>query len=447
MTKPKNISLLFAALPLGCALIACSKTEPPQPAASAPLALSAAPAPSVVPVAASAPPAAPVPPVTAQPEPLAAPAASTDIDNPTPLPALAIKGSGLKQKLSYYYAFNAGAGTVKVTATAKNAPSGMTQALGFGLYDAKANKLCSESSGNANSDKTVVLNCQVDKAQALLLRLDLSEETIDYSVALEGPLTLPAPQAAGAAATPIAGAGSTDIDAPTRLTGNRIKGEGIKKPVSYYYAFNAGPGDLTVTADARNVSAAFTDALLVGVYSLRSEKLCQHSLGNTTLDKRGIVTCKFDKRQPVILRLDLSAETVDYRVKFDGPYDFDDFMPPKKLIIALDSAVLFDTGKAVLKPEARQTLHEAAERVKKFTDAPVTISGHTDNVGNDANNQALSTSRAAAVQAYFVNQEGVPAGRLTVKGYGKSQPIFDNATEDGRARNRRVDVSINQKEN
>jgi outer membrane protein OmpA-like peptidoglycan-associated protein len=431
---PKQFAMLGVAVALGCALAGCGRKETaPQPV-TAP-----APAPAVVP-------SAPVPAASAAPvAPVAAvPAASTDLDSPTPLPSKEIKGVGIKQKLTYYYALNAGTGTIKLTATAKNSPSGATQALAFGLQDLKANKLCSESHGNTNADKTITINCQVEKAQPLILRLDLSEETIDYAVSLEGPVELPPPVAA-AAASPIAGAGSTDIDEPTRLKGNRIRGEGIKKAVSYYYAFNAGPGELTVTGDGKNTSAAMSNALTVGLYTLRSERLCELSLGNTTLDKRGVMTCKVDKRQPVILRLDLAAETVDFRARFDGPYDFEEYTPPKVVTIALDSAVLFDTGKAVLKPQARQTLHEAADRVKKFADASVMVSGHTDNVGNDTSNQALSDKRAAAVKDYFVSQESVPAAGLAVKGYGKSQPVADNTTEEGRARNRRVDVVITPK--
>jgi len=430
----QGLATLCVAAAFGITLAACGKKDAaPQPAAAPASAAAPTPAPAASP--ASAAPAAPV---------AVAPAASTDPDSPTPLPAKEIKGVGIKQKLTYYYALNGGPGTIKITATAKNSPSGATQALAFGLYDLKANKLCSESHGNTNADKTLVINCQVEKAQPLILRLDLSEETIDYTVALEGPIELPAPQAVGAAPV-LAGAGSTDIDEPTRLKGNRIKGEGIKKAVSYYYAFNAGPGELVVTGDGKNTSAATSNALAVSLYTLRSERLCELSLGNTTLDKRGVMSCKVDKRQPVILRLDLSAETVDFRARFEGPYDFEAFTPPKAVTIALDSAVLFDTGKAALKPEARQTLHEAADRVKKFADAAVMVSGHTDNVGNEAANQALSDKRAAAVKDYFVSQEGVPAAGLAVKGYGKSQPVADNTTEEGRARNRRVDVVITPK--
>jgi len=431
------------------ALAACGKegtktvvaVPPPQAAvpATAPASAPAAAAAALPATAASALPAAAAPVVPAAP----ALAASTDLDNPTPLPSRELKGSGVKQKLSYYYSFSAPAGPIKITTVSKNSPSGATQALGFALYDRKANRLCFDSSGNTNSDKTVVLNCQIEKAQPLILRLDLAEETIDYSVLLDGTIELPAPQAA--TITSVAGPGSTDIDEPTRLKTNRVKGDGIKKAVTYYYAFNAGPGELTLTIDGKNTSAATTEALLGGIYTLRSERICQVELGNTTLEKRGVVACRIDKRQPVILRLDLSAETVDFRARFDGPYDFEEFVAPKAIAIALDAAVLFDSGASVLKPEARKTLDEAAARVKKFTDAPVAISGHTDSVGNDAANQLLSENRAAAVRDYFVNLAAVPAGRLSIKGYGKTQPVADNKTEEGRARNRRVDVLITPK--
>jgi outer membrane protein OmpA-like peptidoglycan-associated protein len=433
MTNSRNIVQWLTAVSIACVLAACEKAPPQQAQPAAP---------------AAAPPAVAAPPVTTAPAPApvtpAAPAISTDIDNPTPLPAKTFSGTGVKKKLSYYYVFNAGVGTVKLTTTSKNVSSGATQALGFSILDSKSNRLCFDSSGNTTVDKTIALNCVVEKAQPLILRLDLSEETVDYSITLDGPVELPPPLPAGAAANPVAGPGFTDIDEPARLAGNRIKGEGIKKPVTYYYALNAGPGELTVTADAKNTSAAVTDALQVGIYNLRSEKQCDLSLGNTTLDKRGVMVCKFDKRVPVILRLDLSAETVDYRVKFEGPYDFQPYTAPKEVVIALDSAVMFDSGSSVLKPESLKTLHEASERVKKFADAPVAISGHTDNVGSDGSNQVLSASRAAAVHAYFLTQ-GIAQSRLSVKGYGKTQPVADNATEEGRARNRRVEVLISPK--
>lgn len=369
---------------------------------------------------------------------------SSDPDDPVPLPALTLRGAGAGAAETRYWGFDAGAGTITVTATAKNAPSGSTQALRFGLYDAQANQLCSDSHGNTTTDKTVVIRCSVEKAMPLLLRLDLSAESLDYAVTLDGPVTLPAPAAAGAA-NAVAGAGSTDIDAPTRLSTNRVKAVGPGKAVSYYYAFNAGPGELTLTGDGRNTSAAMTEALQLVLYTLRSERICELTLGNTTLDKRVVTTCVLDQRQPVVLRADLSAETVEFRARFEGPYDFEPFQAPKVITIALDSSVMFDTGKSAIKAEARQQLHEAAERIRKFAGAGVLVSGHTDDVGSEASNLALSNARAAAVKQHLVAEEGIDAGRLATRGFGATQPVADNGTDAGRARNRRVDVVITPK--
>lgn len=447
----KHLSACFASGLALLLLAACGKKEEPAPA-PVPVPAAVAPAPAPASAAASAPaPAASAAP--ALPPASAASAAqtvaavlvaSTDVDNPTPLPAKELKGVGTKQKTSYYWRFNAPAGPLTLKATAKNAPSGATNALRFGLYDLKANQICSDSHGNTTSDKTVELKCNVEKAQPVILRLDLSEETLDFAVVIDGNIELQ-PAGASAPAPNVAGPGSPDIDEPTRLKTNRVRGEGPRKQVSYYYAFNAGPGELTLTIDGRNASAATTEALVGGLYTLRSEKLCEASLGNTTLDKRAVTTCKVDKRQPVILRLDLSAETLEFRARFEGPHDFEEFTPPKAVTIALDAAVLFDSGASTLKPEARKTLDEAAARVKKHPEVPVTISGHTDAVGNDASNQKLSESRAAAVRDYFVGQAGVPSSRLTIKGFGKSQPVADNTTDAGRARNRRVEVQFTPK--
>ncbi|MGH8030611.1 MAG: OmpA family protein [Arenimonas sp.] len=365
----------------------------------------------------------------------------SDPDNPLPLPNLTLVGVGSGKAESRYYAFDAGAGTITVTATAKNASSGATNALGFALYDRSANRLCFESHGNTTSDKTVTLRCTIEKAQPLLLRLDLSAESLDHTVVLEGPITLPAPGAATVAAA-IAGAGSIDIDAPTHLSTNRVQADGPGKPVSYYYTLNAGPGELVLTGDGSNTSAAVTEALRLGLYTLRSERICELTLGNTTLDKRVVTTCVLDKREPVILRADLSAETVAFRARFEGPYDFEPYTPPAVVTIALDASVLFDTGKAMIKPEARQTLHEAAERIRKFTGAAVLVTGHTDNIGSDASNQALSEQRAMAVKDHLVREEGIAGDALATQGFGSTQPVADNGTDAGRSRNRRVDVVI-----
>jgi outer membrane protein OmpA-like peptidoglycan-associated protein len=79
--------------------------------------------------------------------------------------------------------------------------------------------------------------------------------------------------------------------------------------------------------------------------------------------------------------------------------------------------------------------------LKKYDDTNLLIEGHTDNTGEDAYNQKLSESRAAAVEN-FLETQGVAASRITTKGYGESQPLDSNDTEAGKQKNRRVEVAI-----
>lgn len=109
---------------------------------------------------------------------------------------------------------------------------------------------------------------------------------------------------------------------------------------------------------------------------------------------------------------------------------------PRKLIL---EGVNFDNDKATLKPEAMATLDQAAATLKEWGNVRVEVAGHTDSKASDAYNQALSERRARAVRDYLISR-GIAAERLTAKGYGESQPIADNATEEGRARNRRVEL-------
>ena len=99
----------------------------------------------------------------------------------------------------------------------------------------------------------------------------------------------------------------------------------------------------------------------------------------------------------------------------------------------------FDTGKATIKPDSDKTLDDAAAALKAAPNLKVEVGGHTDNVGTPQANEKLSADRAQAVMAALVKR-GVAANRLTAKGYGQSSPVADNRTEDGRAKNRRVEL-------
>lgn len=113
------------------------------------------------------------------------------------------------------------------------------------------------------------------------------------------------------------------------------------------------------------------------------------------------------------------------------------------LVVTLSGDVLFEFDKAVLLPRASIKLNQLAETLKK-ADLKLAIEGHTDSVGADAYNQDLSTRRSGAVRDYLISQ-GVPADRMQATGYGERVPIADNATPEGRAMNRRVEIVIERR--
>jgi outer membrane protein OmpA-like peptidoglycan-associated protein len=101
--------------------------------------------------------------------------------------------------------------------------------------------------------------------------------------------------------------------------------------------------------------------------------------------------------------------------------------------------ITFETGKATISPESDALLDQVAAALETAPDLVLEVAGHTDNVGTPASNQTLSEQRAEAVRSALVSR-GVAESRLTAKGYGQSAPIADNRTEDGRAKNRRVEL-------
>jgi outer membrane protein OmpA-like peptidoglycan-associated protein len=116
-----------------------------------------------------------------------------------------------------------------------------------------------------------------------------------------------------------------------------------------------------------------------------------------------------------------------------------------KLYVALPSGILFDVDKKEIKPTARDSIAQAAEVLVKYPDTYITVEGHTDSTGTSEYNQKLSESRADAVREMLM-RDGVPASRLSIKGYGESAPIADNSTPDGRQLNRRVQLEIRPNE-
>ena len=108
--------------------------------------------------------------------------------------------------------------------------------------------------------------------------------------------------------------------------------------------------------------------------------------------------------------------------------------------------ITFDTNSYVVKPQFRKTLDSVATVLNTYPDSTIVVSGHTDTTGTDAINNPLSVNRASSVASYLESQ-GISTSRITSRGYGSKQPIASNATEAGRAQNRRVEIAIiaNQK--
>ena len=111
------------------------------------------------------------------------------------------------------------------------------------------------------------------------------------------------------------------------------------------------------------------------------------------------------------------------------------------ILITFDSGILFDFDKYSLKPETRQNLEELAPTLIKYDDTDVLVLGHTDNVGSDTYNESLSEKRANAVDNFLV-AKGVASSRLKSEGYGETDPVASNETEEGRQLNRRVEVVV-----
>ncbi len=104
--------------------------------------------------------------------------------------------------------------------------------------------------------------------------------------------------------------------------------------------------------------------------------------------------------------------------------------------------IRFKKGKADVDPACDKTMTYIAKILKESPGFHVQVDGHTDNVGKPETNMKLSQTRAEAVVKYLVEKKGVDAKRLSAKGWGDTQPIADNKTDKGRAKNRRVDFTV-----
>ncbi len=110
--------------------------------------------------------------------------------------------------------------------------------------------------------------------------------------------------------------------------------------------------------------------------------------------------------------------------------------------IRLDSMALFDTGKSALKPGSTKLLVNSLLGIKAKPGWLIVVAGHTDSIGNDRSNRQLSLKRAEAVRDWMRDTGDVPESCFAVQGYGASRPVASNETPEGRAQNRRVEISL-----
>jgi outer membrane protein OmpA-like peptidoglycan-associated protein len=115
---------------------------------------------------------------------------------------------------------------------------------------------------------------------------------------------------------------------------------------------------------------------------------------------------------------------------------------PAKVIDKMTLQVFFDFDKNILTEADLKELPKAVAFVKKYPGAKIRLDGYTDSIGTDEYNIKLSERRATAVKNYLIKEAGVSSSKITAVGHGEADPVADNKTEEGRAKNRRVEISI-----
>lgn len=111
------------------------------------------------------------------------------------------------------------------------------------------------------------------------------------------------------------------------------------------------------------------------------------------------------------------------------------------LVLRMPSGITFAFNDAAVQPQFQPTLNEVASVLAQYPKTYIDVYGHTDSDGSDAYNQALSERRAQSVAGYLTSH-GVQSARIATRGFGETQPIATNATEEGKAANRRVEIKV-----
>jgi OmpA-OmpF porin, OOP family len=200
------------------------------------------------------------------------------------------------------------------------------------------------------------------------------------------------------------------------------------------------PVDVFITDYKKNVLpheiVVFRSQLTQKEYQGLSDDNGKFSLRLPAGDKYEIFILGFkDSTSYNVLNIPAPGPNASYK----KPFVVDIQFQPAKTFVLDD--VNYETGKAVLKPESFPVLDELVAFLQRKDDERIEIGGHTDNVGKPAANMVLSMNRAKSVMEYLVSK-GIATERLVAKGYGMTKPIEDNSSAEGRALNRRTEVTI-----
>ena len=189
---------------------------------------------------------------------------------------------------------------------------------------------------------------------------------------------------------------------------------------------NTGERKVSRTAIG-GVGGAVLGGLLGGVIGGKTGRIIGAGVGGVA---GGVVGYRMDQ-QIKELKEQTSGSGVDV-TEVDGG---------NAILVNLPDGVTFDVNSYTIKPTFRNTLDTVSASLQQYPDSLIDVYGHTDSSGSDAYNQTLSERRAQAVANYMTSR-GVNSARIRWQGFGETAPIADNATPEGRARNRRVEIKI-----
>jgi outer membrane protein OmpA-like peptidoglycan-associated protein len=175
------------------------------------------------------------------------------------------------------------------------------------------------------------------------------------------------------------------------------------------------------------VGGAVVGGLLGGVLGGKTGRIIGAGIGGVA---GGVVGYKMDQ-QIKELKEQTAGSGVDVTETDNG----------QAILVNLPDGVTFDVGSSTLKPQFRETLDKIAASMNEYPNSLIDVYGHTDSTGSDAFNQTLSENRARTVAGYL-SSRGVSAARIRSQGFGETMPVGDNATAEGRAKNRRVEIKI-----